>query len=135
MKVKLISGRTIDQGTSKELGKTSEEYSRSIAICEMNSETLAALKINEGDHVKIKTEDGYVVLSAKKTRRTLSQGSVFVPYGAWVNVVIPSFTDSTGMPQFKGIDANIESTTENILDLTKLINHKYGKPVSKQLDK
>jgi formylmethanofuran dehydrogenase subunit D len=40
VKVILISGRSIGQGRGKELGKFSEQYFQSVAICELSSEDM-----------------------------------------------------------------------------------------------
>ena len=127
MEVSLLTGRTIDQGCGKEYGKLSKEYTESVAICEMNPEDMKEIKVRDGDRVKVATEFGSVVLKAKKSRRIRAPGTVFIPYGAWANLVLSSDTDGTGMPLLKGVQADVEPTDEQVLDLPDLLVQSYGK--------
>ncbi len=127
LKVLLITGRTIDQGCSKEYGKLSVEYLDNVAICEMNPEDMKNLMISDGKKVRVSTKFGSVVVKAKKSRRMQSPGVVFIPYGAWANLVLASYTDGTGMPLLKGVQAEVEPTEENVLGLADLLSQSYGK--------
>ena len=122
MRITILTGRTIDQGCGKEIDKTSEEYVESVALCEMNEEDMRKLGIRDGDRVKVTTEFGSVVLTAKKSRRIRTSGTAFVPYGPWANCIMGSDTDGTGMPLLKGVPAHIEPTDEEILSIRDLIN-------------
>jgi len=127
LKVLLITGRTIDQGCSKEYGKLSEEYLDNVAICEMNPEDMKNLMISDGKRVRVSTKFGSVVVKAKKSRRIRSPGKIFIPYGPWANLILASDTDATGMPLLKGVQAEVEPTEENVLGLADLLNQSYGK--------
>ena len=126
MKFSLVTGRTIDQGCGKERGKLSREYTESVAICEMNPEDMKKLKIRDGDRVKVATELGAVVVTARKSRRIRSPGMIFIPYGPWANFILASDTDGTGMPLLKGVQANVEPTDKEVLDLPQLLAQSYG---------
>lgn len=126
-KITLLTGRTIYQGVGKEYGKMSEEYFKSVAICEIDPNDMKKLGIKANDNVKITTKFGSVVVRAVESLRTPHPRSVFMPYGAWVNLVIDSRTDGTGMPTFKGIPVAIESTRDNILTLRELLKKCYRK--------
>ena len=126
MEVSLVTGRTIDQGCGKEHGKLSKEYTESVAICEMNPEDMKSLKVHDGDRVKVATEHGSVIVTAKKSRRIRSPGTIFIPYGPWANLILASDTDGTGMPLLKGVKADIEPTDEKVLDLPDLLAQSYG---------
>ena len=132
LKVSLLTGRTIDQGRGKEYGKLSKEYLNSVAVCEMNSEDMKKLKIQDGDKVKVTTNLRSVVVKAKKSRRIRVPGTVFVPYGPWANLILSSNTDGTGMPLFKGVQADVEPTDEKILGLLDLIVQSYGEKDSRR---
>ncbi|RJS76293.1 hypothetical protein CW712_01890 [Candidatus Bathyarchaeota archaeon] len=123
----LLTGRTIDQGCGKESGKLSEEYLDSVAVCEMNEEDMKKLRLRDGDRVKVTTAFGSVVLKAKKSRRIRSSGTIFVPYGAWVNQVTSPKTGGTGMPLLKGIKVTVEPTDADVLSLPDLLARSYGK--------
>jgi len=128
LKVSLLSGRTIDQGRDKELSKFSEEYKRSVAVCYIDPEDMKELRIRENTNVRVTTSFGSVVVKAKKSLRSPHRGAVFIPYGAWVNLVADPKTHGTGMPSFKGIQADVEpAPQEEVLDLEELIKKHYGK--------
>ncbi|MEM2110368.1 MAG: molybdopterin dinucleotide binding domain-containing protein [Candidatus Bathyarchaeia archaeon] len=126
----LITGRSIEQGCGKEQGKLSEEYVNNVALCEMNVKDMEKLNIRDGGNVKVTTKFGSVVLKAKKSRRIKSSGIIFIPYGAWANVVLGPDTEGTGMPLLKGLKATVESTNEKVLGLPDLIIQVYGKEKS-----
>jgi len=122
LKIIILTGRTIDQGCGKEIGKTSKEYVESVAVCEMNEKDMEKLKIQNGDRVRVTTKFGSVVLTAKKSRRIRSPGTAFIPYGPWANHVMGSATDGTGMPLLKGLSAHVESTEEKVSTIRDLID-------------
>ena len=51
IKVILITGRSLDQGVSKELGKFSKEYMEKVAVCELDPEDLKLLGVSSGQNV------------------------------------------------------------------------------------
>jgi len=121
LRVTILTGRTIDQGCEKELGKTSKEYIESVSILEMNGEDMKKLGVKDGERVKVTTEFGSIVLVAKKSLRIRSPGSAFIPYGPWANFIMGSDTDGTGMPLLKGVSAQIEPTDEEVSTIRDLI--------------
>jgi len=127
LQVLLITGRSIEQGCERELGKFTEEYRDSVAVCEMNPEDMKKIGVREGDNVKVSTDLGSVVLRAKKSRGNRQPGTVFIPYGPWSNVIIASETGATGMPLFKGVKAEIKPTKEQVLNLQDLFINLYRK--------
>jgi len=129
IKVTLLSGRTIHQGTGKECGKTSQEYYKNVAICEIDPEDMKTSGIKEGTNVKVSTESGSVIVKATESKRASHQQIVYMPYGPWVNTIIDSKTHGTGMPTFKGIPATIEpaTPTEPVLTLQELLKQNFRK--------
>lgn len=124
LNVTLLSGRSLDQAKSREAGRFSEEYLRNVAVCEMNPEDLASLGIIKGQNVKVATKTGSVVMRAAIASQTLPRGIIFLPYGPWANTVIPIETYGTGMPSFKGIEAEVTpAANEKVLDVRTLIGH------------
>jgi len=122
LEILILTGRTIDQGCGKEIGKTSKEYVESVAICEMNEKDMEKLRIRDGDRVKITTKFGSIILTAKKSRRIRSPGTAFIPYGPWANYVMGTDTDGTGMPLLKGVPAHVEPTDEKSSTIKDLID-------------
>jgi len=53
LKVTLLTGRTIDQGRSKEGGKISPFYQESVAVCYMDPKDMAVLGVKENQNVKV----------------------------------------------------------------------------------
>ena len=129
MKVTLISGRTINQGTSKEYGKTSQQYYESVALCEIDPDDLKELGISEGTNVKISTAFGTVTVRADASKRAPHRKIVYMPYGPWANLIVNPETHGTGMPSFKGILAEIEPAPigEPVFTLEELLKQTFGK--------
>jgi len=131
LKISLLTGRTIDQGKGKEMGKLSKEYLDSVMICQMDPNDMKFLGVKENTNVKVATEFGSVVLKAVKSARAPHPKVVFIPYGPWANLIMNPKTHGTGMPSFKGIPAEIEPTpNEKVLSLQELLNqfHKEEHP-------
>jgi len=127
LKVTLLSGRSLAQAKSREAGRFSEEYLRNVAVCELNPEDLASLGITHGQNVKVKTKTGSVVVRATIASQPLPRGVVFLPYGPWVNMVTPVETFGTGMPSFKGIEAEVTAAAgEKIMDVRTLVGEMIG---------
>lgn len=123
-----MTGRTVEQGREKERSKFSREYLDSVAVCYIDPDDMERLGIREDSNVRITTSLGSVVVKAKKSLRAPHSGAVFVPYGAWANLIMDSETNSIGMPSFKGVPAEIEpSPDEEVLSLEDLIKKHYQK--------
>jgi formylmethanofuran dehydrogenase subunit D len=122
LRVTLLSGRSLGQAKGKVTGKFSDEYLRNVAVCELDGEDLRSLGISPGQNVKVTTKTGSVVVTATIASQASGRGVVFMPYGPWVNMVIPAETYGTGMPSFKGIEAEVTAAPdEKLLDLRSLI--------------
>ncbi len=128
IKVTLLTGRTIDQGTTKELSKLSDEYRENVAICEIDPVDLKELDVKENSNVKVTTEHGAVVVKAKESSRAPHPRIAYMPYGLWVNVITDPKTHGTGMPTFKGITAEIQpAPTETVQTIPRLLKKIFGK--------
>lgn len=129
IKVTLLSGRTINQGTGKEHGKTSQEYYENVAICEIDPTDIKTLDLKNGTNVKISTEHGTVTVKPIESKRGPHPKIIYMPYGPWVNVIISPTTHGTGMPSYKGIPAEIEpaAPTERVLSLQELLEQTFRK--------
>ena len=127
MNVTLLSGRSLGQAKSREAGRFSEEYRRNVAVCELNPEDLAFLGIAQGQNVKVTTKTGSVVVRATIASQALPRGVIFMLYGPWTNMLIPLETYGTGMPSFKGIEAEVTpASNDNILDIRTLVGDMTG---------
>lgn len=125
--VTLVTGRTIEQGTSKEKGKFSDEYQQSVSICLLDPEDMKKLNIKDDTPVKIQTPHGAVIVHAKTSKRSPHAGIAFIPYGPWANMLTDTETGGTGMPTLKGIPAQIEpAPNEQVPRLKELVRQAFG---------
>jgi formylmethanofuran dehydrogenase subunit D len=123
----LITGRTIDQGVGKELGKGSKEYYDSAAVCFLDKADIIKLGLRGGAKVRVTSQYGSVVVKAKKFPRTMT-GMVFMPCGLWANAITGDETYSMGMPLFKGFPVEIEpAPNEPVLTLDELLLKQFGR--------
>jgi formylmethanofuran dehydrogenase subunit D len=102
----LITGRTPEQGRGLHEGKDSEAYHQATTLVEMNPRDMARLEIEEGQVVWVRTETGQV--EAPVRMGTLPEGLLFMPMGPAANTLIGTETEGTGMPPFKGLEAEVE---------------------------
>ena len=127
MEVILITGRTVYQGTEKERGKLRPDYEEVASSCFMDPEDAKALGIRDGDRVRVTTDFGSLVLTARVVRDGQQKGIIFVPYGPWASILSSHETDGTGMPSLKGLRARIEPAPgERVLSLKELLERFYG---------
>jgi len=102
----LITGRTPEQGKGLHQGKDSEAYRRATALVQMSAADMERLGLQEGRVVRLRTTTGQVDLPVQAG--TLPPGLLFVPMGPEANALIGTATESTGMPPYKGLDAEVE---------------------------
>jgi formylmethanofuran dehydrogenase subunit D len=123
--VTLITGRTIDQGVAKELGKGSQEYFDHVAICFLDSSDIKKL---DGVNVQVTSPYGSVVVKAKTYPYGSIPGMIFMPCGLWANAICSDETDSIGMPTFRGFTVEVEPAPDkSILTLDELLKQQFGK--------
>jgi len=126
IKVVLLTGRSIGQGRGKEAGKDSQLYMEAATSCELDTSDLKTLGVQFGTNVRVTTPSGSVILVAKRSAQP-HPGIVFIPYGAWSNILTDQKTQGTGMPSFKGIAAEISpAPDEKVLSLGELVTASYG---------
>lgn len=93
-----------------------------MAVVELNPEDLGVLGVIHGQNVKVATETGSVIVRAVIASQPLPRGVIFMPYGPWANTLIPMETCGTGMPPFKGINAEVTAAVnEKVLDVRTLV--------------
>ena len=102
----LITGRTAKQGRALHQGKGSEAYRRAAALVEMNEDDMAHLNITAGQAVRVRTLYGEAEVEARVGQ--LPAGLIFIPLGPWANALADPDTQGTGMPGFKGLEAEVE---------------------------
>ena len=124
MRAILITGRTIDQGRSLDIGKNTEEYHKSVAVVELDEEDMLKIGVKEGENVRITSEFGETIVKVKKSRYR-HPGIAFIPMGPWANQLTDPRTHGTGMPTLKGIEVDISRTHEKVLSIEQLLREKF----------
>ena len=124
----LITGRTIDQGVGKEMGKGSQEYFDSAAVCFIDEADMRKLSIRARTNVKVTSKYGSVIVRVLKNPYGANPGIVFIPCGVWANAICGDETFGMGMPLFKGFQVEVEpAPNEAILTLDELLKKEFGK--------
>jgi formylmethanofuran dehydrogenase subunit D len=128
LRATLITGRTIDQGVGKEMGKGSKEYFDSSSLCFIDDADMKKIGIRSRTNVKVTSKYGSVIVKAMKTPHGCNPGIVFIPCGVWANAICGDETYGMGMPLFKGFAVEVEpAPNERILTLDELLKEEYGK--------
>jgi len=102
----LITGRTARQGAALHKGKGSGEYRQATGFVEMSLADMERLGIEEGQLVRVRTAFGEAELELREG--DLPEGMIFVPMGPAANALIGVETRGTGMPDSKGLEAEVE---------------------------
>ena len=124
----LITGRTIDQGVGKELGKGSKEYFDSSALCFIDEADMKKLGIKSRSNVKVTSKYGSVIVKAAKNPYGSNPGLVFIPCGLWANAICGDETFGMGMPLYKGFSVEVEpAPNQVVLTLDELLKEEYGR--------
>lgn len=122
LKVVLLTGRSLLQGIGKEHGKTSERYVGGTSVCELHPKDLEGLGLRAGTPIRVTTEFGSIVVKGTSSPNIPRPGIIFIPYGPYASMLMNASTDSTGMPTFKGLDAEVEPAPgEEILGVRQLL--------------
>ena len=124
----LITGRTIDQGVGKEMGKGSKEYFDSASVCFIDEADIQKLGIRSRTNVKVTSKYGSVIVKVLKNPYGTNPGVVFIPCGLWANAICGDETFGMGMPMFKGFQVEVQpAPNEAVLTLDELLKKEYGK--------
>ena len=124
----LITGRTIDQGVGKEMGKGSKEYFDSSSVCFIDEADMKKLGIKSRTNVKVTSKYGSVIVKTLKNPYGSNPGLVFIPCGLWANAICGDETFGMGMPLFRGFQVEVEpAPNQVILTLDELLKEEYGR--------
>ena len=118
----VLTGRTIDQGRGKEMGKLSDVYLKDVTQCQIDPEDMKALNLRQNANVKVTTKSGSVVLRAVKSLRGPHPKMIFIAYGPWASMISDPESHGTGMPSLKGMPGTLEpAPKEKVLTLQELV--------------
>lgn len=126
MKIRINTGRTVTQGSHVDQ-KNSPEYFREASTIHLNPVDMMEMGVDDGERVKAKT-DGMTIVLRVISNETIIRGTGFLPLGPYANFLVGGTTHSTGMPDFKGTEADIEATGDNILSVGELMRSLGGVP-------
>lgn len=119
----ILTGRTIDQGRGKEMGKLSDVYQKDVSQVQIDPEDMKVLGLRRNANVKVTTEFGSVILRAIKSIRGPHPKMVFIAYGPWASMVSDPETHGSGMPSLKGMQGTIEpAPDQKVLTMQELVN-------------
>ncbi len=120
--LRLLTGRTINQGIALEGGKTTKENVRAAAICMFDKEDFKKLDCLVGTPVKVSTDHGHVTVYSTISEEGPHPGIIFIPMGPWANQVVNPDSQSCGTPTFKGMKAKVEvAEGAKVMDALELI--------------
>jgi formylmethanofuran dehydrogenase subunit D len=119
----VITGRTIDQGRGKEMGKLSDVYQKDVSQVQIDPEDMKTLGLRRNSNVKVATAFGTVILRAVKSIRGPHPRMIFIAYGPWASMVSDPETHGSGMPSLKGMQGTIEpAPDQKVLTMQELVN-------------
>jgi formylmethanofuran dehydrogenase subunit D len=102
----LIAGRSLKQGTGMNMGKESSEYRQAVATLELNRQDMARLGLQDGEAVRLKTRYGEAI--AQGQGADLPAGLAFIAYGPVSGQLMGAETHASGMPNSKGFEVEVE---------------------------
>lgn len=110
LKVLLIAGRSLKQGTGDNLGKGSQEYRDATSTVELCALDMDRLGVSDGDPVEISTSTGQVEVRCRHA--DLPAGMAFIAYGPRSSALMGSETHASGMPDSKAIEVAIRPASQ-----------------------
>ena len=111
--------RMVDYDQSKEysLGDDSS-LKENLAIGLLNPDDYDELKVTPNLNLKLANEHGQVIIKIIK-EKNVPLGTILMPVSIWSNQIIGI---RNGQISFKNIEVNVETTTDNVLDIKDLLN-------------
>ncbi|MGP8024108.1 MAG: molybdopterin dinucleotide binding domain-containing protein [Methanobacterium sp.] len=135
LEVMLNTGTDIYQGACKKRGSTlKDEYRKVAGVAYMDPKDMSKLGVGNWESVLVKTDWGEVAVYAAHSRDAPHENMIFIPKGPWANVVVSPETYCCNDPTYKGIDATVEKTDEEVLLMADLMRHVYNKYKKNNVD-
>ena len=120
-RLKLVTGRSLGQGRGKEEGKFSKTYIENVCICEFDPDDAEKLNIKPDDVVEVSSRYGSTRVKARVLSYPSHPGIIFIPYGPWANSLTSPSTGGSGMPDFKGLEVDVEKVEGGVEPLDEII--------------
>ncbi len=107
IEILLTTGRSIEQGYYLEnFGRFSREYVTCVKTIHINSKDAEKIDVKDGDVVYVCREDNCVDMYVK-IDNTCPEGVIFVPYGSYINKIIPPYTEASATPNYKQVRVRV----------------------------
>ena len=106
-----------DQSKEYSLGDDSS-LKENLAIGLLNPDDYDELKVTTNFNLKLANEHGKVIIKIIK-EKNVPLGTILMPVSIWSNQIIGI---RNGQISFKNIEVNVETTTDNVLDIKDLLN-------------
>jgi formylmethanofuran dehydrogenase subunit D len=106
VKMLLIAGRSLKQGTGLNMGKDSSEYREAVNTVELGKADMERLGLRAGDAVRLSSPIGSVEVRCRPG--DLPEGMAFIAYGPASSVLMDPETYASGMPVSKQIDVTVQ---------------------------
>ena len=107
-KLILITGRSTKQGVGISEGKDLDEYRAATTVLELSQADMDRHGLHDGDMVRLKSRYGEATVQCRSEK--LPDGMAFMAFGSTINQLVGSETYSTGMPDTKGIEIELEKS-------------------------
>ena len=104
----LITGRSAKQGAGISNGKFLAEYQEATTVLELSQADMARHGLHDGDTVRLKSRYGEATVQCRA--EVLPEGMAFMAFGSTINQLVGNETYSTGMPDTKGLEIELEKS-------------------------
>jgi formylmethanofuran dehydrogenase subunit D len=102
-----------------------DDFTKAASLCFLSEEDFKSLNLSGGMNVLIKSAYGRVVM-VPRIDKGLPPGMIFMAMGPWANSLVGSDTGGCGTPQFKGIEVELETTDEPVMDIRSMFTNLGG---------
>lgn len=124
------TGTSIIQAFYEKKGSTlKDEYRQATAIAFMDPRDMEKLNLVAHDKINVKSKWGNVTVYVDKSHDAPHEGMIFMPKGPWANIVINPETYCCNIPTFKGVQAIITKSDDDVLLVADLMRNTYKKYV------
>ena len=107
-KLILITGRSTKQGVGISEGKHLADYRAATTVLELSRADMDRHELRDGDTVRLKSRYGEATVQCRAEK--LPDGMAFMAFGSTINQLMGSETYTTGMPDTKGIEVELEKS-------------------------
>lgn len=107
LKLTLIVARTTEQELAAFLPEGKPERLEKLAVAYLSKGDLQRLEISPGEHVKISSPAGWVVVKALEDPE-LPEGLIMIPKGFWASKLTPTELAEGSLLADRGIEVTVE---------------------------